>query len=210
MDARFTHTTDEDVWADPMFHQASQFDDSMNTDSPYASTAFNDFTNLDSYADSPGLALRTPSKSGPDAAAAAGAQNPNATPKLHSHASAESSSQDSASDSSSRRKRKVASESPMSDAMTEQPVKQEETILEDLNEGQKMQHFEQNFTRPMHHLTLEQDDNNMFDFGGAGSSPTQVPDYSQSMSMNAQVHMPTTTMAPQYQHSPVRALCAQE
>lgn len=193
-------------WNDPVF-DTTQFDDSMTGNSPFGSSAFNDFTNLESYADSPGLSMRTPSKSGRDAATAPGAHSAQQPLPMPGSASAESSSQDSASDSSSRRKRKVTSESPMSDAMTEQPVKKEDSMM-DMGDGKTVQHFDQAFTRPMHDLSLEQDESigPHFDFGSTSSSPTQKRDYEPPMSFNAQVNMPASTMASQYQHSPVQTI----
>nr|POF17617.1 hypothetical protein CFP56_13031 [Quercus suber] len=181
------------------------FGDPTVSDSPYAASAFNDFTNLDSYADSPGLSVRTPSKPRQLSLAAAGAhphRPQQQSPGLHPTVSAESSSQDSASDSSSRRKRKVTSESPLSDAMTEQPLKQEEIMME-LGPRHNGQVFDQTFTRPMNNLSLEQDEvmGTHFDFNSAASSPTHTREYKPNMALNAQ--MPSATMPTQYRHSPV-------
>lgn len=184
-------------WDDPTF-QTTQFQDAMNSDSPYASNAFNDFTNIDQYADSPGIALRTPSKSGPHI----GAHNQQPPIGVLARASAESSSQDSASDSSSRRKRKVT-ESPVSDPVTETGAKEE--LLMDTGDIQKLQQYDQFPTRPMHELSLERD-SGIFDFNSAASSPIQPRDFNTAMSLNAQVRVPTSTMAPQYQQSPVSTI----
>jgi len=191
-------------WNDPVFN-STQFDDSMTGNSPFGNTAFTDFTNLESYADSPGLSMRRPSKAGRDAVPNAGAHLAQPLPLPGSaSASAESSSQDSASDSSSRRKRKVTSESPMSDAMTEQPVKKEDSLM-DIGDTKNVQHFDQAFTRPMHDLSLEHDEGMgaHFDFGSASSSPNQPRSFDPTMPLNPRMNMPTAGASSQYQHSPV-------
>nr|POF11476.1 protein spt23 [Quercus suber] len=208
------HSTDPmgDEW---MFSEP--FGDPMVSDSSYAGNAFNDFTNLESYADSPGLSVRTPSRprqlsraaASTAAVAAAGGAQPSLPqqhlPGLQQTVSAESSSQDSASDSSSRRKRKVTSESPLSDAMTEQPLKQEEMMME-LRARPKGQAFDHTFTRPMNNLSLEQDEvmGSHFDFNSAASSPTHTRDYKSNTALNAQ--MSSSTMPAQYRHSPVQTI----
>jgi uncharacterized protein len=178
----------DEVWNDPVFH-TSQFED-MNSDSPFA-----DFINPDhSYGDSPGLTLRAHSNNGREQL-----QPQQLGAGLPVGASTESSSQDSASDSSSRRKRKVT-ESPMSETTTETGMKQDETR----SMAGDMKHVQQYPTRPMHELSLEQEQS-MFDFNSAAGSPIQPRDFNNAMSLNAQMRMPTSTMAPQYQPSPVSA-----
>lgn len=165
-----------------------------------ASNAFHDFTNLDSYAESPSLSMRTPSRSRQASHVGQQYQQQQQSPSLQQPTSAETSSQDSASDSSSRRKRKVTSESPLSDAVTEQPVKQEDLTM-DMGDGHKVQAFDQTFTRPMNDLSLEQDEamGAHFDFNSAASSPNHPRDYKPHMALNAR--MPSSSMAAQYQHS---------
>jgi len=192
----------EDIdWDSPHFNNGMNFQDALGTESPY--NPFSDFTNLDQQydANSPGMTMRTPSKSG-------------AVPQqgftgLANGPSAESSSQDSASDSSSRRKRKV-SESPSSDPSMETGVKQEDAMMEMGHVDSKIppQYVEQYPTRPMHDLSLDQD-GSMFGFNSAmnsaASSPAQARDYGAGMSLNRQIQHghPPTTMAQQYQQSPV-------
>ena len=200
MDSRNLSTGGESIdWNDPLF-QTSNFEDSMNTDSPYASNAFTDFTNLDGYGDSPGVGMRTPSKSGP--AATAGAQQPAQTAGQASSASAESSSQDSASDSSSHRKRKVTSESPMSDG---QQIKQETLTRQDTGNMQRVQTFDQNFTRPMHDLSLEHEERMSapYDYTREPSSPLQSRDFNPALSLNQHVHIPSSGVGSRYHNSPV-------
>ena len=200
MDSRSASTGEVD-WTEDIFN-TTQFEDSMMGESPFSNNAFNEYTNLDNYAESPGISMRTPAKASHDATAMNGAHL--AQHSTSASASAESSSQDSASDSSSRRKRKVTSESPMSDAMTEQPVKQEETLREGAD-SRNIQQFDQVFTRPMHDLSLEQDAGMgvQYDFGSAESSPNQQRSFPPAASLNQHVSMPVTTMASQYQQSPV-------
>ena len=183
---------EDNFWDDPHFNTGTNFQDALGGDSPF--NAFNDLTNLDQYAESPGMRLRTPSKTA--------AQNQQGIVGLSTGPSAESSSQDSASDSSSRRKRKV-SESPISDPATETGVKQEDAMMEGMGQvDSKVMQYEQYPTRPMHDLSLEQDQG-MFDFNSAGSSPIQPTEFTTAMSLNRQAHVPPATAAPQYHQSPV-------
>ena len=207
MDSRSANVGEPD-WSEAIFN-TTQFDDSMTGDSPFSNTAFDQFTNLETYADSPGISMRTPVKSGRDATTMNGAHLAQHSVHLpgsaSASASAESSPQDSASDSSGRRKRKVTSESPMSDAMTAQPVVKEDSFM-DMGDNKNTQHFDQGFTRPMHDLSLLEQDagiNARFDFGSAESSPDQQRGYGAASSLNRHAHMPATSMASQYQQSPV-------
>jgi hypothetical protein len=199
-------------WSDVFnSQQFSQFDESM-ADSPFGNSAFNDFTNLDAtYGDSPiGLTLKTPSRPGPDAAA--GAQDPHGAPGPPA-VSGESSSQDSSSDTSSHRKRKTEreSESPVSNHGHDgraQLVKQEDSKL-DMQQLRNYDHFSQ----PMHNLSLEQTKTyggnamGQFDFNSAASSPIRAGDFNTAMSLDAQVNMPSSSMAAQYtQGSPVQTI----
>ncbi|PIA98873.1 hypothetical protein CB0940_02446 [Cercospora beticola] len=175
-------------------------------DTPSGFDAFNDFTNLDAqYAESPiGLALRTPSKSGPDASTSAAAQHANGGAAL-AMTSAETSSQDSSSDTSSGRKRKTGqSESPVSmDDSMHHHIKQEDSKM-DMQQVRSYDHFSQ----PMHNLSLEQQQsqNNMGQqyFNSAASSPVHASDFNSAMSLDAQV---AGNMAVQYQQdSPVQTI----
>lgn len=185
--------SDDIDWNDPHFHNVSEFQDALGGDSPYNTNPFNDLTNVDQYGDSPGMTMRTSGKS-------AAAHANTTTIGLPNGPSAESSSQDSASDSSSRRKRKVT-ESPISDPATEVQVKKEELMM-DMGEGDQLQQYEQYPTRPMHELTLDHE-NGMLDFGSSASSPVQPREFSNAMSLNARAHLPTSSVPPQYQQSPV-------
>ncbi|KAI7282093.1 hypothetical protein KC345_g3735 [Hortaea werneckii] len=202
----------EDIdWSDPHFNTHSEFQDAMLGDSDSPFNAFNDFTNIpDQYGadgSSPGLALRTPVKTGP--------QHQQTPLGLTTGPSAESSSQDSASDSSSRRKRKV-SESPISNPSTETGVKQEDTIMgvNATTVDSKIPQYTQAGvidhqypTRPMHELSLDQD-SGMFDFNSAGSSPVAPRDYNAGMNLNRQVNVPASAAGGVggYQQSPVQTI----
>jgi len=74
-----------------------------------------------------------------------------------------------------------------------------------MGETKNVQHFDQAFTRPMHDLSLEQEESMgaHFDFSSAASSPTQQREYDAAMSLNAQVNLPASKVAHQYQNSPV-------
>ena len=115
--------------------------------------------------------------------------------------SAESSSQDSASDSSSRRKRKVT-ESPLSDATTAARVKKEDSMMEFVD-SKHMSMYETYPTQPMDDLSIGQDDNNMFDFASAASSPAQTHDFQSATSFKTRGLLPTSRAGMQYQQSPV-------
>lgn len=204
MDARNTPGGDID-WNDPMF-ASTPFEESMGGESPFTSNVFDNFTHTD-FADSPSLALRTPGRLGHDAAPAtvAGAQQQHRPHiGMPPGASTESSSQDSASDSSSRRKRKVT-ESPVSDPTTETGMVQKEETLMDITNGLRAQQYDHVPTRPMHDLSLEHDDGMgaHFDFNSAASSPAQQQSFNPAMSLNQRVHVPPSTVAQQYQQSPV-------
>ncbi|KAF7198018.1 Protein SPT23 [Pseudocercospora fuligena] len=177
-------------WGDMEMFNNSNFEDSMPAESP-----FGIFTNLDGYTDDP---RRTPSKS----EATANAQAGQGQVPMVASASAESSSQDSASDTSSRRKRKTESESPISNPVTESgkaQVKMDDAKMS-MGDMQPVRSYD-HFSQPMHNLSLEQrksyGDSNMsqFDFNSAASSPIQAGDFNSAMSLDAQVHMPTATMA---------------
>ncbi|KAK4505759.1 hypothetical protein PRZ48_003724 [Zasmidium cellare] len=207
MDSRGTPMgTGAPSWND-MF-ATSQFDESM-ADGAYENSAFDAFTNVDAYGESPmNFAMRTPSKSGPEVSAGAGAQV---------SASAESSSQDSSSDTSSRRKRKTnESESPVSDPVTEVgrrdgKVKQEETKMH-MSDVQQVKSYD-HFSQPMHNLSLEQSlshgDSAMsqFDFASAASSPIQTGEFNNAMSLDTRMNMPASAGAAHFaKASPVQTI----
>ncbi|SMR47844.1 unnamed protein product [Zymoseptoria tritici ST99CH_3D1] len=217
MDSKKMSGNDAD-WNDmSMFNGTSQFDDGMPAESPFGNSAFNDFTNLDSYDSPVGFSLRTPSKSGPELATGGGAENGQQGTSMLQSGSVESSSQDSSSDSSSRRKRKTGeSESPGSDPMQD-AMMAGQSRQENMQMGgglqQQMQSFDQKFAQPMHNLTLEQSlnrgDSNLgqFDYNSAASSPIQPGDFNSAMSLNAHVRMPAANVAAQFaQDSPVQTI----
>ncbi|KAF2161228.1 hypothetical protein M409DRAFT_69854 [Zasmidium cellare ATCC 36951] len=208
MDSRGTPMgTGAPSWND-MFNETSQFEDSMH-DPTFENTAFDAFTNVDAYGESPmTYAMRTPSKSGPEVSAGAGAQV---------SASAESSSQDSSSDTSSRRKRKTnESESPVSDPVTEVgrrngKVKQEDTKMH-MSDAHQVKSYD-HFSQPMHKLSLEQSlshgDSTMsqFDFASAASSPIQTGEFNNAMSLDTRMNMPAAAGAAHFaKASPVQTI----
>lgn len=206
-------------WNDPMFNSV-QFDEQMNADSPFGVNAFNDFTNMD-YADSPGLAIRTPSRAvdyGSFSAVPAGAQNGQQQNRTQpSSTSVESSPQDSTSDTSSQHKRKTT-ESPISDPVAESGysggmVKQEQGDM-DMDGMHRVQNYEsnfdQNFSRPMHNLSLEQNMSNPnFDFNSAASSPAhQRKPIDTGINMDTKLKFSARNAPQQYSNgSPVRTRC---
>lgn len=181
-------------WDDPMF-SSTPFDDSMTAE-------FNEFTNL--YVDSPGFTRPSRDVTG----ATKAGKHAQTVAHLPLSASTEGSSQDSGSDSSSRRKRQVTTESPISDAATEQPsvhVKEEEAMASFTAHTQSTQHFDQNFTQPMHELSLEHEDSMSTHFGFNSSAPSPVhhPEFGSALSLNAQISLPTSSVNPAFQQSPV-------
>lgn len=201
----------EPDWNDPVFSNF-QYSDQMSTGSPFGANNFGDYNYINA-AESPALAVRSPARTDqhPDitaTATASQAQQSHARSAISS-ASAETSSQDSSSDSSSRRKRKNTSESPISDPIAESGysknhVKKEETVM-DMDNMQSLQNFDQNFSAPMNNLSLDQDQQAMFDFQSAGSSPTQHRDYDSGLSLNAHMkYQPSRAVPNQFTHeSPV-------
>jgi len=188
-------------WNDPMF--ASTFNDAMNTDSPFGNSAFDNFTNMNDYSDSPGmLQMRTPSKSGLDLATAPGAQQQQPPPHgMTMMSSVDTSSQDSSSDTSSGRKRKTTSESPVSEADRNGGVKKEDSLMD--MDGPKMQIFGGNG------MGNNMADNSMFGFGNpsGNSSPINPTAFDTALSLDKsvqQIVMPNVTQ--QYNlESPVSA-----
>ena len=197
-------------WNDPAFNTA-EFQDMAG--SPWGNSALNDFTNLADYSDSPaGFGFRTPSKSGQEAAAPTGSQQQPYALAGQSSRSTETSSQDSSSDTSSRRKRKTtSSESPMSDTLMMKNVVPKEESAMDVNNYQSLRQFEQTFNQPLPNLTVDQtmSDNNdgMFDFNSAASSPNLPRDFNQQLSLDAKISMAPSASAPQFtQGSPVQTI----
>lgn len=197
-------------WNDPAF-STSEFQDSMTTDSPWPN-AFNDFTNLADYGDSPAASnLRTPSKSGHDPAA-------NAAPQPHGLAGAgstpaESSSQDSASDSSSRRKRKTT-ESPISDPLTDGGMRNVPMKTEDMGMAGNTFHnnatYENTYAQPLPNLNVDASmagNDDVFDFNSAASSPNLPRDFNQQLSLDAKMNVPAAAGAAQFTRgSPVTTI----
>lgn len=211
MDSRNTPMGDGGLdWSDSIFND-NAFADSMTSDSPFGSSAFNDFTNMGDYADSPGgLQMRAPSKSGPDAGASSTAQPQQAQPQgmvMGSTTSVDTSSQDSSSDSSSRRKRKTTSESPMSDA----DGNKEDSLLE-MKAPPRMQVFGNNAKAPGVGMDTTMADSYGFDFTTSGESSPINPNYvTSALSLDNQIqNMKMQNVAQQFvkHESPVSVLFA--
>lgn len=215
MDSHTTPLADGGIdWNDPQFdttgqYTADQFNDAMNSDSPFTS-AFDSYTNMNDFADSPGgLQMRQTSKTAPDfnSFASGAAQNqshpmtmPSAFPPV------ETSSQDSSSDTSSGRKRKTASESPMSEVDRSGTVQKEDSLMG--ADGQKMKLFgaDNNAVQAMA-VQTSMADNSIFDFSGASStsSPINATAFDTAMSLDTQMqNIGMQNVAPQFkQESPV-------
>ena len=191
---------DEPEWNDPIFNSATQFEAAMNSDSPFPAVPFEQYTNADLYSDDMFTNMRTPGK--PSSIVAAGApQPPQSMDGMPAGQSTESSSQDSASDTSSSRKRKVT-ESPA--PSIDFGVQKEDSM--EMLDASRLQ-YEHVPTRPMHDLSLEHNDgvNTQYDFGSSASSPAQAREFMPAIPMNPCLQMTATTMAPQFQNSPVSA-----
>ena len=188
-------------WNDPAF-STSEFQDSMTAESPWNNTAFNDFTNLADYSDSPAaLNFRTPSKSDPSSNNPAA--QPQAFPGAGSTPAESSTSQDSASDSSSRRKRKTT-ESPISDPTTDGGMRSVPMKTEDMNMGNNNYNnaaYEQAFSQPLPNLNVDASmagNDDVFDFNSAASSPNLPRDFNQQLSLDAKMNVPNAGGAAQY------------
>lgn len=191
MDPRDTNMADHGVdWNDPVF-SSTQFEDAMPAESPFgASSAFDAYTNMNDFGDSPGgLVMRTSAKQPLDFAG---------TPSHHNHLmasrSAESSSQDSASDTSSSRKRKTTSESPASDAPHDHDksrlVMNGDTLV-DMGERRKIHARSNNASRRTSRSIPGQQqatNNAFFDFNSAASSPINPGAFDAALSLDEQVH----------------------
>lgn len=197
MDNQNTPLADGGIdWNDPQFdttgqYTTDQFNDAMNSDSPFTS-AFDSYTNLNDFADSPGgLQMRQTAKAMPDLAGfASGApQNQPHPMAMPNFPSVETSSQDSSSDTSSGRKRKTASESPMSDADRINAVKKEDSLMD--VDAQKMQVFGANDSKAVQGMAIQTSmaDNSIFDFSGASStsSPINASTFDTAMSLDSQM-----------------------
>ncbi|OQN99974.1 hypothetical protein B0A48_14179 [Cryoendolithus antarcticus] len=187
-------------WANDPAFISDEFNNAMNSDSPYGNTPFDTFTNMGDYIESPGgLQMRNPSKSGPDSAATAGAQQYG--PSVKPAQSLENSSQDSSSDTSSMRKRKPTSESPVSDVGVN-VVKKEDSMM---GIGQNaIPYFGTGAMGP------GMSDQDMFGFPNqsTNSSPINPTAFHQALSLNGQVRgvaMPHTTL-PYTHESPVQTI----
>jgi len=203
-------------WNDAAF-STGDYQDPMVAESPFTS-AFNDFTNFDNY-DSPAVyGLRTPSKSGPDAAAAGATANFSNTqqgPPGTASTPAESSSQDSASDSSGGRKRKTASESPISDPVTDSGMQgmhmqmPKEDITMTANNYHNPPAYDQTFNQPMGNLAVDSNmvgNDDIFNFNSTASSPNlNLPRaFDHHMSLESKMNVPPAVSAAQYaRNSPV-------
>lgn len=195
-------------WSDSIFND-NQFADAMNSDSPFGNSAFNDFTNMGDYADSPGgLQMRATAKSGQDMGVPSVAQPQQQQPKgmvVGSTTSVDTSSQDSSSDSSSRRKRKTTSESPMSDA----DGNKDDSLLE-MKAPPKMQVFGNNGKAQSMGMDTNMADSYGFDFTTSGESSPINPNYvTSALSLDNQIqNMNMQNVAQQFgkHESPVSAI----
>ncbi|QIX01792.1 hypothetical protein AMS68_007309 [Peltaster fructicola] len=179
-------------WNDPVFG-STQFEDAMPAESPFsgaggAGNAFENYTNMSDFVDSPGsggLTMRKSSKPTLDFAP---------TPSNHMHMltnrSAESSSQDSASDTSSSRKRKTTSESPASDAQDghdkSRLIMKSEGMV-DMGDRQQMHTRSAHIDMPQQQQHMSAS-NALFDFNSNASSPINPGAFDAALSLDEQVH----------------------
>ncbi|KAF2478719.1 hypothetical protein BDY17DRAFT_305696 [Neohortaea acidophila] len=202
MDRNMSTGADSIDWADPAF-TSSEFQDAMLAESPWGNSALNDFTNLADYSDSPApSSLHPPSRSAVTNASAVDAPLPSLP--QDSSMSAESSSADSGSDSSSRRKRKTTSESPLSMA----PTTRVATIKEEARSGVNPyaeQAFSQTLTQPLPTLAVDEnmtDEERIFDFNSAASSPNLPRDFTQQLSLDGSHKLIPSNSAAQFSRDP--------
>jgi hypothetical protein len=214
MDSQNTPLGDGMDWNDPMFNTADQFTDHMNSDSTFNS-AFDSYTHMNDFADSPGgLQMRQNSKPANDYSSfTTGApQDQINHMAMPTYPSRETSSQDSSSDTSSGRKRKTASESPMSEADRIQAgmVRKEDSLIG--ADPQRMAFFGNQ--KPVQNMNIQTSmaDNSIFDFSGASStsSPINATTFDTAMSLDSQMQNIAMQNAPQQfkQESPVSLLHA--
>ena len=212
MDSQNTPMGDGMDWNDPMFNTSEQFVDNMNSDSPFTN-AFESYTNMNDFAESPGgLQMRHSSKPAHDVynSFATGVQQQQPHPMaMPNFPSVETSSQDSSSDTSSGRKRKTASESPISEVDRAGNVKKEDSLLG--MDAQKMQLFgaNSNNLKQMQGMNIQTSmaDNSIFDFSGASStsSPINATTFDTAMSLDSQMQNAMQSVPQQFkQESPVR------
>lgn len=214
MDSQNTPMGDGMDWNDPMFNTADQFTDHMNSDSTFNS-AFDSYTHMNDFADSPGgLQMRQNSKPANDYSSfTTGApQDQINHMAMPTYPSRETSSQDSSSDTSSGRKRKTASESPMSEADRIQAgmIRKEDSLIG--ADPQRMAFFGNQ--KPVQNMNIQTSmaDNSIFDFSGASStsSPINATTFDTAMSLDSQMQNIAMQNAPQQfkQESPVSLLHA--
>ena len=214
MDSQNTPLGDGMDWNDPMFNTADQFTDHMNSDSTFNS-AFDSYTHMNDFADSPGgLQMRQNSKPANDYSSfTTGApQDQINHMAMPTYPSRETSSQDSSSDTSSGRKRKTASESPMSEADRIQAgmIRKEDSLIG--ADPQRMAFFGNQ--KPVQNMNIQTSmaDNSIFDFSGASStsSPINATTFDTAMSLDSQMQNIAMQNAPQQfkQESPVSLLHA--
>lgn len=208
MDSQNTPMGDGMDWNDPMFNTSEQFVDNMNSDSPFTN-AFESYTNMNDFAESPGgLQMRNTKPAHDYNAFAPGMQQNQPHPMaMPNFPSVETSSQDSSSDTSSGRKRKTASESPMSEADRAAAVKKEDSLMG--MDAQKMQLFGANNNHkqmPGMNIQTSMADNSIFDFSGASStsSPINATTFDTAMSLDSQMQNAMQNMPQHFkQESPV-------
>jgi hypothetical protein len=170
---------------------------------------------MNDFADSPGgLQMRQNSKPANDYSSfTTGApQDQINHMAMPTYPSRETSSQDSSSDTSSGRKRKTASESPMSEADRIQAgmIRKEDSLIG--ADPQRMAFFGNQ--KPVQNMNIQTSmaDNSIFDFSGASStsSPINATTFDTAMSLDSQMQNIAMQNAPQQfkQESPVSLLHA--
>jgi hypothetical protein len=214
MDSQNTPLGDGMDWNDPIFNNSEHFADNMNSDSPFANGVFDNYANMD-FAESPGgLQMRHNSKPAHEYNAfASGVQQNQPHPMaMPNFPSVETSSQDSSSDTSSGRKRKTASESPISEVDRAGAVKKEDSLMGMGMDAQKMQLFGANNNQQHHkqmqgmNIQTSMADNSIFDFSGASStsSPINATTFDNAMSLDSQMQNAMQNIPHQFkQESPV-------
>jgi hypothetical protein len=194
MDSQNTHMSDGiNPWTDGYLFTDAQFNDALPLDEgQYGASAFDDFTNMDTYGDtSGGFSLRAPTKMEIDPAEFA--LQPQRNAQNMAFASAAGSRRASSSGSSGQTKRK-STESPLTNPVANMGMnvalqsQQQQRLPSGLNNFQNGQIFEQNFAQPMLNLSLEQG-LSRFEFNSAASSPINTRDPT-AMTLDSQVHMP--------------------
>ncbi|KAF1827364.1 uncharacterized protein K489DRAFT_13935 [Dissoconium aciculare CBS 342.82] len=211
MDSQNVHMSDgSHAWAEGYMFTDTQFTDALPLEEgQFGASAFDDFTNMDTYGDSPGgLTLRAPGRMDVDPSETTLQSQRNSQNMMA--LSTESSRRASSSGSSGLPKRK-STESPLIHPITSLGLntalqtQQQQRAKSGLNHFQTNQVFEQTFAQPMHNLSLEQG-LSRFEFNSAASSPIQTRDPT-AMNLDSQVHMPALVQLNRFdQDSPMETI----